>query len=248
MTGGGRCRDRVAIVTGAAGGIGTAVAHRLMAEGAVVVLTDRRAEVEAVAASCDAVAVVGDASDPDTVRRVVERACAEHGAVDLLVNNAGLARPTGTRDPWERADADFDEIIGANLKTAFLFGRAVAPMMAERGGGDIVNVSTDHVTPPPTADRYHGHGMMDLYNAAKWGLNGLLLDWARSLRRAGVRVNNICPGAVDTPMLRDFLGRDPDEAELASWRSPDEVADLVVELVTATDGRTGDNVALWARS
>jgi len=88
---------------------------------------------------------------------------------------------------------------------------------------------------------------MDLYNATKWALNGLTFDWAKSLRRHGVRVNNLCMGATDTEMLRGWIGDDPDPAYLATWMSTDDVGQVVLALIDeGPDGRTGDNIALWA--
>jgi NAD(P)-dependent dehydrogenase (short-subunit alcohol dehydrogenase family) len=242
---------QVAIVTGAAQGIGRGIAARLVDEGCAVVVTDRRASVMNVAAELAATGFVGDVADEAHVRTVVDATVAAHGTVDLLVNNAGEVKPTGPRDDWDDAAADFDRLFGSNTKGAFLFGRAVAPIMidAERGsvGGNIVNISTDHVKPCPDCDRHHGHGGMDLYNASKWALNGLTFDWAKSLAKHRVRVNNICMGATDTEMLRGFLGADPDPEYLATWMTPAQIAQIVVELVAeGPEGRTANSIGLYA--
>ncbi|MDG1267068.1 MAG: SDR family NAD(P)-dependent oxidoreductase [Ilumatobacter sp.] len=237
----------VAIITGAAQGIGRGIAERFVADGHDVVITDRRSTILDVAAAIGATGHVGDVADPQHVRFVVDSAAAAHGGIDVLVNNAGEVAPTGPNDPWEQADADFDRFFGSNTKGAFLFGRAVAPIMIDGGGGNIVNVSTDHVKPCPDCDRHHGHGVMDLYNASKWALNGLTFDWAKSLAKHQIRVNNICMGATDTEMLRGFLGRDPDPEYLATWMTPAQIAQIIVELIDeGPAGRTANSVGLYA--
>ena len=237
----------VAIITGAAQGIGRGIAERFVADGHDVVITDRRSTILDVAAAIGATGHVGDVADPQHVRFVVDSAAVAHGGIDILVNNAGEVAPTGPNDPWEQADADFDRFFGSNTKGAFLFGRAVAPIMIDGGGGNIVNVSTDHVKPCPDCDRHHGHGVMDLYNASKWALNGLTFDWAKSLAKHQIRVNNICMGATDTEMLRGFLGRDPDPEYLATWMTPAQIAQIIVELIDeGPAGRTANSVGLYA--
>lgn len=242
---------QVAIVTGAAQGIGRGIAERLVAEGCAVVITDRQNSVVEVGEQIGATAFVGDVADADHVRKVVDATVAAHGSIDILINNAGEVKPTGPGDDWGRAEADFDRMFGSNTKGAFLFGRAVSPIMVDpqRGtvGGNIVNISTDHVKPCPDCDRHHGHGAMDLYNASKWALNGLTFDWAKSLGQHQVRVNNICMGATDTAMLRGFLRGEPDPEYVATWMTPAQTAQIVVELIAeGPDGRTANSIGLYA--
>ena len=235
------------IVTGGAQGIGAAIAERFAHEGANVVVTDRQESVHEIAARIGATGLVGDVADASHVRTVVDTAAEATGTVDILVNNAGEVRPTGPRDDWSSAEHDFDRLFGSNVKGHFLFGRAVAPLMVEAGGGNIVNVSTDHVKPGPGCDRHHGHGRMDLYNASKWAINGLTFDWAKSLARHGIRVNNVCMGATDTEMLRGWIGGDPDPEYLATWLQPDQIAQIVVELIEeGPGGRTANSIGLYA--
>jgi NAD(P)-dependent dehydrogenase (short-subunit alcohol dehydrogenase family) len=88
---------------------------------------------------------------------------------------------------------------------------------------------------------------MDLYNASKWALNGLTFDWAIALRKHGIRVNALCLGAADTEMLRSFIGADPDPEFVATWMRPADVAAVLVALLEeGPDGRTGDNIGLYA--
>lgn len=243
----GQLTGRVAIVTGAAQGIGRAFAERLSAEGCHVFVTDRQASITDLANSIGATGFVGDVADAQHVRAVVDAAVAAHGTVDIMVNNAGEVKQSGPLDAWDRADSDFDLMVGSNTKGAYLFGRAVAPIMVEGGGGNIVNVSTDHVKPGPGCHPHHGHGSMDLYNAAKWALNGFTFDWAKSLAKHNIRVNNICMGATDTEMLRGWMGDDPSPEILATWMQPAQIAQVLVDLLEeGPDGRTANSIGLYA--
>lgn len=243
----GKFDGQVAIVTGAAQGLGRAFARRLRDEGCFVFINDRRESVLAVGTEIGASAFVGDVADASHVRAVVDAAAAVNGKIDILVNNAGEVAPTNALSGFDEAAAQFDRIFGSNAKGAFLFGRAVAPIMAAGGGGNIVNISTDHVKPCPTCDRHHGHGSMDLYNASKWALNGLTFDWAKSLKPHGIRVNNICMGATDTEMLRGYIGREPDPAYVATWMKPEQTAQILVELLEeGPTGRTANSIGLYA--
>jgi len=241
---GDQLRGSTAIITGAAQGIGAGFASAFANEGATVHLIDRQNTVVGVATEvAGATAHVGDVTDEGFVRTVVD-ACPE---VDILVNNAGEVWPTGPLDDWDKGIADYDRLIGSNLRGAFLFGRAAAHHMVARGGGNIINVSSDHIKPAPETGWHHGHGAMDLYNAAKWALNGLTFDWAKALEPHGIRVNNICMGATDTEMLRSWIGTEPDPDYLATWMTPRGIAQVAIDLIAeGPTGRTGDNIGLWA--
>jgi NAD(P)-dependent dehydrogenase (short-subunit alcohol dehydrogenase family) len=236
-----------AIVTGAAQGLGKSFAERLTSEGCNVAITDKRPGIDLVGKSLGALSFQGDVSDSEHVHQVVSSTVEEFGTVDILVNNAGEVLPTGPLDAWDQAADTFERIFCSNTKGAYLFGRAVAPIMAEQKSGNILNVSTDHVKPAPHALRHHGHGSMDLYNASKWALNGLTFDWAKSLEKYNIRVNNLCVGATDTEMLRKWSGPDPDPAWVESWMDSAIVAGVVVDLfLEGPEGRTGDNIGLYA--
>ena len=236
-----RLNGQVAIVTGAASGIGRAFAEALAAEDALIVACDRKEAVHEL----EGLTYVADVSQPDDVRRVVDGAVTTHGRIDILVNNAGVAFPTGPHDDWDKALADYTKIMNTNTKGPFLFGRAVAPVMIEGGGGHIVNIGTDHIFPPPGRDG-HGHGEMDLYNASKWAINGFTLDWSISLRKHNIRVNSLCMGATVTEMLLAWKGDRAGGESNMDWMRPSQIAALLLELLAeGPDGRTGQNIGLW---
>jgi NAD(P)-dependent dehydrogenase (short-subunit alcohol dehydrogenase family) len=230
------------MITGAAKGLGRAFARGLGAAGFEIVACDTDAAVDEL----DGLTLRADVSKPEDVRRVVDTALEERGRIDVLVNNAGIARGTRAGNDWESGLRDYEEIVGTNLFGTFLFGRAVAPIMIDQRAGHIVNVSTDHVYPIPGQRVWgHGHGGMDLYNASKWALNGLTLDWAASLGQHGIRVNCLCLGATDTPMLREFAVG-VDESVIATWLKPEQICDLLLELlVEGPKGRSGHNLGCW---
>ncbi|HJL64549.1 MAG TPA: SDR family oxidoreductase [Candidatus Thalassarchaeaceae archaeon] len=236
-----------AIVTGAAQGLGKSFVERLVKEGCNVSMTDKRAEVDRVGDTLGALAFQGEVGDSEHVKHVADTTFATFGTIDILINNAGEVLPTGPLDNWEDALHTYERIFSSNTRGAYLFGRAVAPIMVKQNSGNILNVSTDHVKPAPHALRHHGHGNMDLYNASKWALNGLTFDWASSLRKYNIRVNNLCIGATDTEMIREWSGPDADPEWVKSWMKPEDVAGVVVDLfLEGPRGRTGDNIGLYA--
>jgi len=256
---------RNAIVTGAAVGLGNAYARALATAGANVAVCDVRDEVEALVGDLKALGVEAagwqaDVSQPEDVRRIVDGALQAFGGIDILINNAGVWGASQADDDLDKTEADYERLVGTNLKGEFLFGRAVIPiMMAQGRGGDIVNIATDHMvtcgtphdvcpkldscpwkdSPRPTG----GGDAMDLYDAAKWGLNGLTFAWAKALQPHGIRVNAFCMGATDSYMLRSFHGFNPAPEEVATWmKAEDSAAALIDLLLEGPGGRTGDNM------
>ena len=256
---------KVAIVTGAAVGLGRAYAVALAEAGVNLALCDLRDEVHELPAllgdkGVSVLASQGDVADPDHVRAVVDGAVESLGGIDILINNAGVWGASSADDGLEKSIADYELIIGTNLKGEYLFGRAVIPVMLEQGrGGEIVNIATDHMvtcgtphhvcpglascpwaeTPRPTG----GGEAMDLYDAAKWGLNGLLYAWAKSLAPQGIRVNAFCMGATDSWMLRSFHGHNPPQAEIDSWMRAEDNARVLIELLEeGPSGRNAQNI------
>lgn len=258
-------RGKRAIVTGAAVGLGNAYARALARAGAHVAVCDVREEIDALPAELAGLGVesVGwraDVSNPADVRRVVDGTRDAFGGIDILVNNAGVWGASVADDDLDKTLEDYARIVGTNLKGEFLFGRAVIPILLEQGtGGEIVNIATDHMVtcgapnelcpklpscPWKDAPRPTGGGeIMDLYDASKWGLNGLTFAWAKALRPHGIRVNAFCMGATDSYMLRSFHNFDPSPEEEASWMSAEDSAQALVDLLEeGPRGRTGENM------
>lgn len=242
---------KTALVTGAAEGLGVAFAHALAAEGAKVAICDLRSNVQAraeeigAAHGVETLAFQADTGVPEDCWRVVDAVAEAWGAIDVLVNNAGAIAVTAADDPWEKSVADYERVMNVNSRGYYLFGRAVIPLMRARGGGDIVNIATDHIY----TERYRptgGGSRMDGYDASKWSLNGFLLDWSRAAEGDNIRVNAICMGATDSHMLRGFTGEARLTQELInSWMKPADVAQVMIDLIK--DGRTGYNIPVWVR-
>ena len=266
---------RRAVVTGAAVGIGTAYALALAQEGVHVAVCDVRPEIEALPVELQAFGVkaaawVADVSRPDDVRRFVDGAVSVLGGVDILINNAGVVWQTHADDDLDKTLHDYERIVGTNLRGEFLMGRAVIEQMLAQGtGGEIVNIATDHMAtcgapfelcprleacPWADAPRPTGGGeVMDLYDASKWGLNGLMFAWAQALAPHDIRVNALCMGATDSWMIRDFFGypqsRDEENAEqretVDTWMAKEDTAQVVIELLQeGPSGRNAQNINL----
>jgi len=186
--------SRVAIVTGAARGIGRGIARALAAEGASVVVADRDLPgAESLAEELDGAVAVGvDVSVEEDVRGLVDATLAAFGRVDVLVNNAGIASaaPLGetTLDEW-------NHVLAVDLTGVFLCSRAVVATMAEQGAGSIVNLGSQL--------GLRGAPNLAAYCAAKAGVHGLTKALARELAPLGIRVNAVAPGPVDTTILDD---------------------------------------------
>ena len=255
-------KGKVALVTGAAVGLGNAFARALAAAGAKLSVCDVREEVADLARDLGkpTLATKADVSKADDVRRVVDTTQRTFGRIDVLVNNAGVWAASLPTDSVEKTIKDYDYLVGTNLKGSFLFGRAVIPIMIAQGGGDIVNICTDHVQtcgspwelghddapgcpwagqgPRPTG----GGPGMDLYDASKWAQLGLTFAWAQALETHRIRVNALCMGATDSYMLRSFHKFNPSPEEAAKWMKAEDVARLMLELMR--DGRTGDYIGI----
>jgi NAD(P)-dependent dehydrogenase (short-subunit alcohol dehydrogenase family) len=230
------CQGRVAIVTGAADGLGAAFAVALRGAGVTVEACDIRSREDVSRV---------DVAEPQQVKAFVDAVFERHGRVDILVANAGICRATNVLGSWEEAVDDYDAHFRVNTLGVYLFGRAVAPLMTVAGDGHIVVISTDHVVPPP--DRPTGGGArMDVYDASKWALRGFVEGWARALAPHGVRVNALGMGATDTAMLRGFLGNRFREEMVANWMRPEEIGRLLVDLLDeGSEGRSGQTIGIW---
>ena len=194
-----RLLDKVAIVTGAASGIGKGAAELFAEHGARLALVDRGAdELEAVRSrlaegGAEVVTVPGDVARRETIAGIVDGAVASFGRIDVVFNNAGIM-PSG--DLLSFAEETWDEVLAVNLKSMFLMCKAVLPHMLEQRSGSIINMSS--VAALLTEPGY------EAYSSSKAGIIGLTKAVAVSYAEHGVRCNCICPGWVDTPMNRDL--------------------------------------------
>ena len=238
---------QTAIVTGAAQGLGKAFAECISAEGAKVYICDIKAEVNAVAEGIrdnggQAEAFVADVSNRSDVENFV--AAAAKDGIDILVNNAGNWKHTPVTSDWEQTLADYDEIINTNFKGVMYMSRAAIPHLIQSDKGNIVHISTYYVLPPKSNGT--NPPLTDLYSASKWGLNGFTAAWSKTLEPHNVRVNALCMGATDTPMLRGLYEGDPPADAVDSWMTPEQIAGLLIDLVNeGPDGRTGENIGAW---
>jgi 3-oxoacyl-[acyl-carrier protein] reductase len=219
--------SQVAIVTGAARGVGRAVALRLAEMGATVVLVARSAEgldaVQAEIAGRDghAVAMPCDLRDPEAIEALGREVRSRLGRCDILVNNAGIGNQG--RPLHEMAVADWDALMATNLRGPYLMIRAIAPMMIEAQYGHIINISSlAGKNPLPNGAAY---------SASKWGLNGLTYSIAEELRPHNIRAAVVAPGSINTEFASGpgWSGKDP-----ATKIQPEDIAAVVALLVTQT--------------
>ncbi len=230
-----RLEHRRALVTGAGGGIGGAIAEAYAREGAALCLTDRRPApaLEAVAERCrasgaDVMLLSGDVSDVHQVTGVVRAAEAELGGVDVLVNAAGIV----TEAPVVEMPVElWDEMIAVDLRSVFLCSRAVLPGMLDRGWGRIVSVASQL--------GIKGAAGLAHYSAAKAGVIGFTKAMALEVADRGVLVNAIAPGPVDTPLLdglsEDWRSSKRAELPLGRFGIPAEIAPTAVLLAAEPD-------------
>ena len=232
---GDRLTGQAAIVTGAGRGIGRAVAHALAGEGAAVVLAARtRAELAAVAAEIRnaggrALAIPTDLTQDAAIDTLVDQAMAEFGRIDMLVTAAG----TASFGPVAAAKAgDWDAMLAVNLRAVMLCCRAVLPVMLRQRRGTIVNIASIAAT--------RAIAGAAAYSATKAGVVGFSRVLADEVRRDGVRVGVLLPGAVDTP-LWDTIPSAPDRGRMLR---PEDVARAVVLMATLPPGAALEELTL----
>lgn len=218
--------SKIAIVTGGTRGIGRAIAKALAGAGARVAITARNEQDLAIAVSSlnetSSGSVAGylcDVRDYDQVKRVFAKISEDFGAVDILINNAGI----GVFAPVESMSVeDFRAVLETNLFGVFYCCHEAIPLMKQRGGGYIINISSLAGT--------NAHPRMAAYNASKFGLNGFSEALMQEVRHDGIRVSYIMPGSVNT----EFGGDEPSDEK--SWQlQPDDVAQVVLELLASPE-------------
>ena len=215
---------RTAIVTGAAAGIGQAIAIRLAEAGATIAVTDvdlPGAQRVAAALPHGAFAVEADVADAASVGRAVEQVLQQTGQIDILVNNAGIAGPAAYI--WEQTDENWQRNIAVNLTGVFNFCRAVIPHMRSRSYGRIVNIAS-------IAGK-EGNPRMTPYSATKAGVIGLTKSLGKEVATEGICVNAVTPAVVQTQILDQLtpeqVGYMTDRIPMRRTGKPEEIAYVV---------------------
>jgi 3-oxoacyl-[acyl-carrier protein] reductase len=219
-----RFEGKVAIVTGAAGGIGEAYARALAAEGAHVVVADLDDKGQKVADDIKGLFVRTDVSEPESVRNLAEQAAAHNGKIDFLVNNAAIFGTMELNFLFTVDWAYYKKFMAVNMDGALLCARAVHPYMTD--GGSIVNQSST------AAWQYAG-----FYGLAKVGVNGITQQLAHELGSLGIRVNAIAPGPIDTEANRTIAGNMShkivrDKMALKRMGTPEDLVGMLLFLLS----------------
>jgi 3-oxoacyl-[acyl-carrier protein] reductase len=229
-----RLNKKVAIITGAANGIGFATAEKFINEGAIVIVCDINAEQikQAVVALEEVTSIKNQAegfvmnvTDRAGIDAVVESVIKKYGCIDILINNAGITKDARLVNMTED---QFDAVIDVNLKGVFNCTQAVVPHMLKAGKGAIVSASS-------VVGLYGNFGQTN-YAATKFGVIGLTMTWARELGPKGIRVNAVCPGFVETGILssmpEDVLKGIKDRSWLRRLGQPEELANVYAFLAS----------------
>lgn len=238
----GRVQDQVAIVTGAADGLGHAIALRLAEEGALLSLCDidgeklERTVADITGQGGRAFGIVGDLTEEVNAQRLVAETVRQHGRIDVLVNNLG---GVGQRAKiWEMKVEDWDFAIRLNLRSTFLCTRAAVPHMMQRRSGRIVCLSSGAREGTPWTAYYQGGSA---YSTSKAGVHGFIRDVSLELAEFGINVNAVAPGPIETDRAGPTLRRMNETVEYSPNRmtplrrlgQPVEVANAVLFLASA---------------
>jgi NAD(P)-dependent dehydrogenase (short-subunit alcohol dehydrogenase family) len=228
----GRLQDRVVVVTGGGSGIGLASARRLASEGARVVVGDLDVAVgEAAAAEVGGLFVAVDVSDEPQVEALFQAAADAYGSVDVAFNNAGISPPEDDSllvtdlDVWRRVQE-------VNLTSVFLCCKHAIPHMRRAGRGSIINTASFVAVMGAATSQVS-------YTASKGGVLAMSRELGVQFAREGIRVNALCPGPVNTPLLQELFAKDPDRAArrlvhvpMGRFAEPDEIAAAVAFLAS----------------
>jgi NAD(P)-dependent dehydrogenase (short-subunit alcohol dehydrogenase family) len=227
-----RFADRVAVITGGAGGIGAATCRRLASEGATVVVVDTAADAgEALAAELGGLFLKADVTSPEDNERIYATAVERYGQVDVAFHNAGISPPdddsilTTGLQAWRRVQE-------VNLTSVYLGCKAVLPHMLARGKGSIINTASFVATLAAATSQIS-------YTASKGGVLAMTRELGVQFAREGVRVNALSPGPVATPLLMELFAKDPERAArrlvhvpMGRFGEPDEMAAAVAFLAS----------------
>jgi NAD(P)-dependent dehydrogenase (short-subunit alcohol dehydrogenase family) len=233
--------DRVAIVTGAAGNLGSAVARAFQTAGASLVLVDHKPNrlsdlFPEVASSPDhLLAIAADLTDEGSVQEMVDEALGRFGRVDVLVNAAGGWR--GGKPVHETPLDTLDFLLNLNTRSVFIASRAVVPSMLDRGSGRIVNVAARAALGAAARN--------GAYSASKIAVVRLTETMAAELKHEGINVNCVLPGTIDTPQNRQSMPK----ADHSRWVPPEAIADVILFLASdAAWPVSGAAVPVYGRS
>lgn len=226
-----RLKDKVAIITGAASGIGQATAVKFAAEGAKVVVCDvNQGGIDAVvsdlvASGAEAVGHVVDVTNKVQIAEMVAAVKAQFGRIDVLVNNAGIVQDAQLTKMTEE---QFDRVIDVNLKGVYNCARAVVDTMVAQGSGVILNASS-------VVGVYGNFGQSN-YAATKFGVIGFVKTWAKELGKKGIRANAVCPGFVATPILKAMpekvIQSMEERVPMKRMAQPEEIANVYAFLAS----------------
>ena len=244
-----RLVDKVSIITGAGSGIGHATAVKFAQEGAKVAVCDineqsaRDVAREITDSGGEALAFRIDVTDKPSIARMVEGVMAKWGRIDTLVNNAGIVQDAQLK---KMTEDQFDNVIDVNLKGVYNCTKAVVDIMLEQHSGVILNASS-------IVGLYGNFGQTN-YAASKFAVIGMMKTWARELGKKGIRSNAICPGFIETPILKSMpqkvvqmmedrvpmgrLGRPEEIANTYAWLASDEASYINGAVIEVSGGST----------
>ena len=244
-----RLNGKVSIITGAGQGIGHATALKFAREGASVAVCDVNHKAAQATADRinhhggDALAFYVDVTDKDSISRMVEGVMAKWGRIDTLVNNAGIVEDAQLK---KMTDEQFERVIDVNLKGVYNCTKAVVDIMLDQNSGCILNASS-------IVGIYGNFGQTN-YAATKFGVIGMVKTWARELGRKGIRANAICPGFIETPILKAMphkivkmmeekvpmgrLGKPEEIANTYAWLASDEASYINGAVIEVSGGVT----------
>ena len=227
-----RLKDRVAIITGGASGIGLATARRFAAEGAIVVIADLDpTSGEAAASEVGGLFVKVDVTDEAQVNNLFDTAVATYGSLDIAFNNAGISPPEDDSIETTELPA-WDRVQDVNLKSVYLCSRAALRHMVPQGRGSIINTASFVALVGSATSQIS-------YTASKGGVLAMTRELGVQFARQGIRVNALCPGPVNTPLLQELFAKDPERAQrrlvhvpIGRFAEPAEMAAAVAFLAS----------------